>query len=200
MEYITDKKEIILDKELNNLDKFVLEFTELLEEYVVVSGYVSILFGRSRMTEDVDLLIPSMQKKEFEDTWNKLLSNGFWCINTSDVNEAFDMLKEHAIRFSKENIPIPNMEFKIMKNEIEKFAYENKIKVVIEGKILFISPLELQVAYKLHLGSEKDLEDARYLYNLFKDKIDKQELDYSIEKLGVNDKRRFIENGKHKRH
>lgn len=145
-------------------------------------------------------LFPPMQKKEFEDIWDKLLSNGFWCINTSDVDEAFNMLKEHAIRFSKENIPIPNMKFKIMKNEIEKFAYENKIKVIMRGKILFISPLELQVAYKLHLGSEKDLEDARYLYNLFKDKIDNQELDYSIEKLGVNDKRRFIENGKHKRH
>ncbi len=200
MEYVTDKKEIILDKELNNLDKFVLEFTELLDEYVVVSGYVSILFGRSRMTEDVDLLIPFMPKKEFQDIWKKLLDNDFWCINTSDVNEAFDMLKEHAIRFSKENMPIPNMKFKIMKNEIEKFAYENKIKVIIGGKILFISPLELQVAYKLHLGSEKDLEDARYLYNLFKDKINKEELDYSIEKLGVNDKRRFIENGKHKRY
>lgn len=63
MEYIADKKEIILDKELNNLDKFVLEFTELLEEYVVVSGYVSILFGRSRMTEDVDLLISPYAEK-----------------------------------------------------------------------------------------------------------------------------------------
>lgn len=200
MEYFQDKKEIILDKELNKLDEFVLSFTDLLEEYVVVSGYVSIIFGRSRMTEDVDLLVPKMNEQEFEEIWKKLYENGFWCINTPSKKEAFDMLKEHAIRFSKENEPIPNIEFKIIKNELDKFSYKNKIKVIINSKSLFISPLELQIAYKLYLGSDKDLEDARYLYNLFKDKINKQELNYSIEKLNVEDKKRFIENGKHKRH
>jgi hypothetical protein len=48
MQYLIDKKEIILDKELNNLDKFVIDFVSLLDNYVIVSGYVSILFGRSR--------------------------------------------------------------------------------------------------------------------------------------------------------
>ena len=50
-------KEIKLNKELNKLDKFVIDFCKLLDRYVIVSGYVSILFGRSRSTEDVDLLI-----------------------------------------------------------------------------------------------------------------------------------------------
>ena len=29
-----------------------------------------------------------------------------------------------------------------------------------------ISPIELQIAYKIYLGSDKDYEDARYLYLL----------------------------------
>ena len=60
MKYDTDKKEIILDKELNELDKYVLEFIKILEkhvDYVIISGYVSILLGRSRSTEDIDLFI-----------------------------------------------------------------------------------------------------------------------------------------------
>ncbi len=41
---------LIKDKVLTSLDKFVLDFMGLLEEhvdYVVVSGYVIILFGRT---------------------------------------------------------------------------------------------------------------------------------------------------------
>ncbi|MBI2141461.1 hypothetical protein HYU16_03480, partial [Candidatus Woesearchaeota archaeon] len=55
MEFVDDKT-IKLDKVLNELDKFVLKFIKILEkhaDYVIVSGYVSILFGRSRSTEDI---------------------------------------------------------------------------------------------------------------------------------------------------
>jgi hypothetical protein len=200
MEYFEDKKEILLDKELNDLDNFVLDFVGLLDRYVIVSGYVSILFGRSRMTEDVDLLIPPMEEKEFNKLWEKLYDGGFWCINTPKPKDAFEMLGEHAIRFSRENAPIPNIEFKVIKNELDKFSYDHRIKVSINSKNLFISPLELQIAYKLFLGSEKDLEDARHLHNIFKDKLNKQELDDSIIKLNVVERMKFLKNGKHKRY
>jgi hypothetical protein len=200
MKYFEEKNEILLDKELSNLDKFVLDFVNLLDDYVIVSGYVSILFGRSRMTEDVDLLIPPMEEKEFYKIWDKIYEGNFWCISTSNPKDAFEMLKEHAIRFSRENIPIPNIEFKMIKNELDKFSYNNKLKVLIGSKNLFISPLELQIAYKLFLGSEKDLEDARHLYNIFKEKLNRQELNNSINKLNVANKIKFLENGKHKGH
>ena len=50
---------IEFEKELNNLDKFTIAFTQILNEskinYALVSGYVSILFGRNRASEDIDL-------------------------------------------------------------------------------------------------------------------------------------------------
>jgi predicted nucleotidyltransferase len=52
---------VALDKELNVLDRFVLDFASMLDaakiRYVVISGYVSILLGRTRTTEDVDVFI-----------------------------------------------------------------------------------------------------------------------------------------------
>ena len=60
MEYDVDKREIKSDKVLNNLDKFVIDFIKILEEhvdYVIISGYISILLGRSRATEDIDVFI-----------------------------------------------------------------------------------------------------------------------------------------------
>ena len=61
MEYNKEKKTIKLERELSNLDEFVLDFVNLLDNYVIVSGYVSILLGRSRTTEDVDLLLPKLR-------------------------------------------------------------------------------------------------------------------------------------------
>ena len=54
------EKAIRLDRELSELDKLVLAFVRILEKhvpYVLVSGYVAILFGRARGTEDVDFLL-----------------------------------------------------------------------------------------------------------------------------------------------
>ena len=71
MEYDKEKREIFLGRELNKLDEFVVDFIKPLKDYVVVSGYVSILFGRSRATEDVDLLVPKMNRQDFEALWKR---------------------------------------------------------------------------------------------------------------------------------
>ncbi|MBU2576286.1 MAG: hypothetical protein KKF50_01035 [Nanoarchaeota archaeon] len=179
MEYNINKKEIKLDRKINELDNFVIEFCSLLDKYVLVSGYVSILFGRSRSTEDVDLLIPEMNLEEFKKLWKKIHDSNFECLNTSISEEAFNMIKEHNIRFSRKEKPIPNMEFKLIQNDIHKYSFENKIKVILGKHTLYISPLEMQIVYKLMLGkqgNEKDLEDAKHLYELFKEKLNNSEL------------------------
>jgi len=81
--------------------------------------------------------------------------------------------------------------------QTQSFFDDNKIKVLLNKDILYISPIELQIAYKLFLGSDKDIEDARHIYRLLKEKINKQELLYSFEKLNVSGKFGLLENGKH---
>jgi hypothetical protein len=192
MRYFKERREIILDKELNNLDKFVIDFTKLLPNYVLVSGYVSILTGRSRATEDVDLLIPKMSFSEFENLWVIFLENGFECINTPKAKDAFEMLREHAIRFARKGRAIPNMEFKFMSNDLHDYSFEKKIKVLLGDFFLFISPLEMQIAYKLFLGSNKDFEDAKHLYELFKEDLDFEELKLLLIQLNVKERLELI--------
>ena len=53
MEYIPNERKIVSKKVLNELDKLVLEFIGVVEKrvrYMIVSGYVAILLGRSRAT------------------------------------------------------------------------------------------------------------------------------------------------------
>lgn len=188
MEYNSIKKEIILNRILSKLDKFVVDFVKHIDNYVIVSGYVSIVTGRSRATEDVDLLVPKLDFEDFKKIWNNLNNADFECINTLEIKTAFEMLNEYAIRFCKKGRAIPNIEFKLIKNDLDKYSYDNKLILKLKNKILFISPFEIQIAYKLYLGSEKDLEDAKHLYSLFKDKLNLNELMKLVKLLNVENK------------
>ncbi len=207
MKYDHKKKEIRIDKVINDLDQFVIDFIEILEKhvpYVIVSGYVSILLGRTRSSEEVDLLVPKMDFKDFEILFSDLENRDYECANTSNSKEAYEMLREHAIRFFKQGKPIPNMEFKSISNEVQKYAIDEKIKIIFGNSVLFTSPLELQIAYKLSLmakgdieeiSSDKDFEDAKHLYELFKEDLDKDKLEYFIKLFKVKDKMEILENG-----
>ncbi len=177
------------DKELSLLDKKVIEFTEVLDDsnlkYVLVSGYIAILLGRSRGTEDVDVIIEELEQKETEKLVERLTEEGYWCINSSK-NEIFDMLKDElAVRFAEKDKIIPNFEVRFAQDEFEKQALDNKIMVEIDSNPLYISPLELQIAYKLYLGSEKDFEDALHIYELFKDELDMEKVEKLCIRLDV---------------
>ena len=63
---------------------------------------------------------------------------------------------------------------------------------LLNGKHLFISPLELQISYKLFLGSEKDIEDATYLYNLTKEHLDGELLSEFNTKLKTDNIRKYL--------
>ena len=174
-------------KELNDLDKEVINFVKLLScDYVIVSGYVTILFGRSRTTEDVDIIVSIKNYKEFYKIWKKVYAKGYYCINEDDPKEAYAIISEgSSIRFARNNKIFPNFELKIPKNTVELTAINEKLKVKLGKEKINISPIELQIAYKIYLGSDKDYEDARYLYLLLLKYIDKDKLKMLIKSLGV---------------
>lgn len=179
---------IIFDKETNELDNFVISFIEILDSlqinYVIVSGYVAILFGRSRATEDIDVLIEPIQKEKFSKFYGAIIAKDYWILNSTNEKDAFELLKERlSIRIAENKKVIPNFELKFVKDASDKYSIDKKMRVKIGEKELFISPLEMQIAYKLYLGGEKDIEDAYFLFSLFKDKLNNEELKSLIKSL-----------------
>ena len=186
VEYKTGK--IILNRVLSQLDEFVIDFVKILDKhkirYVIVSGYVSIVFGRTRQTEDVDMLVKEMTYQEFEVFWNEITKD-FECMNTDDPEDGYkNFLKEKtALRFFKKDFPFPNMEFKIASGEHDFESMTNSIKLILSENQIVISPLEMQIAFKMHLGSEKDYRDAKHIYDVFKDYLDKEKLKLLLTKF-----------------
>lgn len=177
MEFHYSKDKIMIrDKAISSLDKFVFEFIKSLSKhanYVIVSGYVAILFGRNRSSEDIDIFIERIDFDRFQSLWNEITKK-FECINTRDVKRAYDdyLSSSISLRFSKKKTFIPNVEIKFPKIEIDYWSLSERKKVVLNNHQLFIAPLELQIPFKLFLGSEKDIEDAKHIYGIFNDKID----------------------------
>ncbi|WP_297184449.1 hypothetical protein [Thermococcus sp.] len=192
LELMFDGRRITLtNKRINKLDEFVFKVSSLIEkytEYVIVSGYISILFGRSRGTEDVDFVISSLPLEEFRKLYEDFLNSGFEFINADDPVELFEMLIENqAVRACEIGTIFPNAEIKLPKDRFHLEALKHRIETIINDRRIFISPIELQIAYKLYLGSEKDIEDAIFLYELFRDHISHEKLQYWKTQLGVEE-------------
>ncbi len=191
MEFKFKGNRLKFDKELSNLDKLVLKFVKVLDQqrvdYVIISGYIAILFGRSRQTEDVDLFIDELPKERFFLLWNALAEAGFECINAANAASAYEeYLEDHlAVRFAVEGTIEPNFELKFPNTKYNLYSLKNKLIVELNGEKLNTSELELQIAFKLYLGAEKDFEDARHLYKVFKEHLNIGLMQKHIVELGV---------------
>ncbi len=194
MEYEYSEDSIRLPgKALTVIDRLVLDFVSRIKiKYVIVSGYVAILFGRNRNTEDIDLFIERVKLGEFTKFYENIIaSKRYYCINAENAKEAYELLTDEksSIRFAEPGTFDPNFEVKFPQNELNLYSLEHAIDVVInERHRIKMGPMELQLAYKLKLGSEKDLLDAAHLYEIFKKDINRRELKSFIKKLEVNEK------------
>ena len=158
-----------------------MNILEKYTSYVIVSGYVSILFGRSRATEDVDLIMDRMNRHTFEKFYADLNIHGFWCLNGEDCVSLWDdyLMKQTALRFARKGVVIPNMEIKFPRTDFDEKTITSALTVLLGSAKLRIGELEQQIAYKrIVLGSPKDFEDARHLQKTFQideEKINKHE-------------------------
>ena len=176
--YEIDNDTIIINRDLTNLDLFLKEFLDILKkysDYLVVSGFVSISTGRTRGTEDIDVLFPIMNKEIFDRLFKNLQEKKFWCFQGDNAYDVYGYIKKLTnIRFAKENQLYPNIEF-IPINETRRtkyfeFAHPQKIK--IKNFEFKIPPIEFEILYKeIILASKKDIEDARHLRKFFSDII-----------------------------
>jgi len=136
--YAVKDDTIVLNSDLTELDLFVKDFIEILNrhtDYLVVSGYVSICTGRSRATEDVDVIVPVMEKEVFHRLYLDLLKGQFWCYQGETEQETYEYIVNlNSIRFAKKGQMLPNIEFIPFDSILKK---ENFVKYlpIIEGEL-----------------------------------------------------------------
>ncbi|MDP3698644.1 MAG: hypothetical protein Q8R47_03585 [Nanoarchaeota archaeon] len=179
--YILQGEVIVINRDLTDLDFFVRDFLTVLKRhsnYLIVSGFVSIASGRTRGTEDVDLLMPILDKVKFAAFFQDLTNNGFWCYQSDSAEELYPYIKDlQSIRFARVNEMFPNMEVIPIteKRKAKYFEFTHPQKMRVQDFEFKVPPLEFEILYKeLVLRGKKDLADAKHLRTFFAD-ILKQE-------------------------
>ena len=168
----------------NILDSFTLNFCSIVNrhcKYCIVSGFFAIVTGRSRGTEDIDILIESVDLDTFKKLHIELLQKFELLLPIEDSEELYNdyILKHIPIRYIYKNELFPNMEFKMCKNSVERSAIENRRKYPQIGLDIYLPQVEQQIAFKeVVLTSQKDIEDSNHLRMFFKDEIDEHNIEY----------------------
>ncbi len=152
----------------NILLKFTKEFCDILEKhakYIIVSGFVAILSGRMRATEDIDVIIERIKKDKFRELHNQLVDNNFTCMQTDEPDDIYEYLEENAsVRYTWLDRPVPELELKFAKDVIDDEQLKTRQKLELTGTDFWFSSVEWNIAFKEeYLKSEKDLEDAKHL-------------------------------------
>lgn len=81
----------------------------------------------------------------------------------------------------------PHPEVKLTRDELDPASLEHSITARIGGETIPIGPIKLQIAYKLHLGAQRDVEDAVHLYTLFEESLSEPRLENWVSRLGVEE-------------
>lgn len=189
MEFRDD--EIVIEKPPNDLDALLLSlvdaFEELDIEYAVVSGYVAVLFGRSRATEDIDVLTERFDEDTADELATNLRDRGYWG-SAMPLTEMYDTLADDLpFRIAEDGHRVPNVELKFVSDAADRTSLQNTITVVLDGNPIRVGSLEFQIAYKLDMGTQKDFEDAVYLYEVAERTLNTHELEKYVDRLGVGD-------------
>lgn len=172
---------IIINRELTSLDLFVKDFLSILKkysDYLVVSGFVSISTGRTRGTEDVDILFPTVEKEKFLLLFEDLKNNGFWCYQDDNAENSYNYIKNlQSIRFARINEMFPNIELVPFNNskKAKYFEFSHPQKIKVQDFEFKIPQIEFEIMYKeIVLAGEKDIADALHLRTFFSEIIKKE--------------------------
>ncbi|MFH1064976.1 MAG: hypothetical protein V1734_00530 [Nanoarchaeota archaeon] len=165
----------------NILDEFCIKFCSVVEKhckYIVVSGFVAISSGRTRATEDIDMIIEKLPIEKFKSLHSDLLKEGFVCMQSDSAEETFDYLAHNtAVRYTIENKALPEMEMKFVKDALDDYQIKTRIKLPLTGLDIWFSSIDMNVAFKEEaLKSDKDLKDAEHLRKVYAEMIDESEI------------------------
>ncbi|MFH0798472.1 MAG: hypothetical protein V1906_03615 [Candidatus Woesearchaeota archaeon] len=166
----------------NILDDFCTSFCKIVDrhcKYIIVSGFMAIASGRVRGTEDIDMIIQRMDKEKIRSLHIDLTSNNFVCMQSDDAEEIYDYLYDNtSVRYTAKDKPLPEMEVKFAKDELDNFQISTRMKIPMTGLDVWFSSINMNIAFKEeYLKSDKDMEDAKHLRIVYSDLIDEAEID-----------------------
>lgn len=169
-------------KDRNILNEFCEDFCRIIEKhccYIIVSGFVAIASGRTRGTEDIDLIIERLNFDKFREMFQDLEQHGFVCMQSKNPEEIYEYLKDKtSVRFTRRNQELPEMELKFAKDLLDESQLKTRTKLALTGLDVWFSSINYNLAFKEELlKSPKDLEDAKHLRLVYPELVNEEKIE-----------------------
>ena len=173
------------------LDEFAEQFCDIVNKhckYIVCSGFVAIAHGRTRGTEDIDMIVEKLNKEQFINLHKDLIKGGFVCIQSDSADSIYvDYLSNgDSVRYvtQDKNFFPPEMEIKFAKDELDNEQLNSRTKLPLTKLDIYFSSIEGNIAFKEELlKSQKDLEDAKHLRIIYEGKFDEDKINEIKQKI-----------------
>ena len=127
------------------LDKFAEDFCKIVErhiKYIVCSGFVAIAHGRSRGTEDIDMIVEKMSGEKFTKLHKDLIKNKFVCMQSDQPETIYDyLIRGMSVRYvwNEDGFFPPEMEIKFAKDPLDEQHIKERQKMPLTGLNIYFS-------------------------------------------------------------
>lgn len=167
---------------------FVRRFNRAGIRYIIGGSVAAIFYGEPRFTNDLDIVV-FLNGEDIRRLPEIFPSSDFYVPPAEAI--AAEIAREQRGHF---NIIHMDTSFKTDvyptgRNEFNAWAFRNKRQIEFEGETLVLAPPEYVIVRKLEYfregGSEKHLRDIRAMLNVSADSINRDDLNYWIQRQSV---------------
>ena len=100
-------------------------------------------------------------------------------MQSNSTEEIYSYLVDRtSVRYTLKNQPLPEMEIKFAKDELDYYQLKTRIKLPLTGLDIWYGSIDMNIAFKEeYLKSDKDLKDAEHLRKIYPELVDEDEID-----------------------
>ena len=173
------------------LDKFAEKFCRIVDKYaryIICSGFVAIAHGRTRGTEDIDMIMEKIPEEKFVELHKNLIKENFICMQSDNPKNIYENYLKNGgnVRYVTKNKGFfpPEMELKLAKDNLDEEQLKERVKLPLTGLDIYFSPVEWNIVFKEELlKTEKDMEDAKHLRIIYSQDINEGKINKIKEEI-----------------
>lgn len=155
--------------------------------YTITSGYAASLFGHPGPCEEVEFTLPIICLDRFYAMIECLGDAGYHVMNPGEIEDWFRLFVSGAgVRIARDDEFFPNVHIRANPRDSDRYAYLNRLKVIVNGTRFFVAPLELLIPFILMPGDRGTPEEAAYLYTTCRDQIKEIDMRNWMDHMGVD--------------
>lgn len=177
--------------DLKNLLTFLRKIEAINLEYMITGSVASILYGKPRLTQDMDIVVifPVSKITDFVKSFD---INDYYCPPDEAIEEAIQLGDKGHMNVIDQKTGFKIDIYPSGKDDLTKWGFKNRKRVeLIEGEEVWVAPPEYVILKKLIYykegSSQKHIEDIKGMFEVSENQIDVSIIKEVVQKLGLAD-------------